>query len=89
MKSKAVLKWVGASADIWTKMGMCNHHPMQTDTPLQMMNSAVPATMQSAAERLQIAAIKGCLRGTFRFALRYATPSEWTSPFFPVSTSVV
>jgi hypothetical protein len=30
---------------------MRSHHPMQTDTALQMMNSAVPATIQSAVEK--------------------------------------
>ncbi len=30
---------------------MRSHQPAQTDTPLQMMNSAVPATIQSAVEK--------------------------------------
>jgi len=58
MKIKAVLKWVGASGDSWTSMGMRSQHPMQTDTALQMMNSAVPATIQSAVEKRRKASTK-------------------------------
>src|SRR6202789_1828909 len=47
---------------------MRSHHPMQTDTPLQMMNSAVPATIQSAVEKRRNSSVKGGLV-TFTFAL--------------------
>jgi hypothetical protein len=60
---------VGASGNSWTSIGMRTHHPMQTDTPLQMMNSAVPATIQSAVEKRRTASIKGGSSVTFTFAL--------------------
>src|ERR1700733_9155193 len=50
---------MGASGNSWTSIGMRSHHPMQTDTALQMMNSAVPATIQSAVEKRRKASVKG------------------------------
>jgi DNA-binding NarL/FixJ family response regulator len=60
------------------------HHPVQTDTPLQMMNSAVPATIQSAVEKRRKASIKGGRRVTFTFALAYATFSYRRLPAWEV-----
>jgi hypothetical protein len=59
MKINAVLKCVGASGDSCTSIGMRTHHPMQTDTLLQIMNIAVPATIQSDVEKRRKASIKG------------------------------
>jgi hypothetical protein len=58
MKLNAVLKSVGALGGSWTSIGMRTHHPMQIDTPLQMMNSAVHATIQSAVEKRRMSPAK-------------------------------
>jgi hypothetical protein len=54
MKIKAVTNGVGVSADSRTHVAMRAHVPLQTDMPPQMMNSAVPPTIQSAVEKRRI-----------------------------------
>src|ERR1700727_1056994 len=51
---------------------MRNHHPMQTDKPLQIMNSAVPATIQSVVEKRRTPIRRGSFVA-FTFALGEAT----------------
>src|SRR5450432_4128866 len=67
---------------------MRTHHPMHTDAPLQMMNSAVAATIQSADEKRRKAPIEGGSFVTFTFALGDARFSYRKPPTDAASAEV-
>src|ERR1700677_4517032 len=67
---------------------MRTHHPMQTDTPLKMMNSAAPATIQAAVEKRRKVSIMGGSLWTFTFGLVYVTSSYRRQPAEEASAEV-
>jgi hypothetical protein len=84
MKIKALTNGVGVSADSRTHVAMRAHVPMQTDMPPQMMNSAVPPTIQSAVEKRRIGSTQRSLV-TFKLARGdepfsgLSLPLDWAS----------